>query len=235
MIMEYNTKTLCKKIDDYFAGIISRTSLGEWAKSAYYDLLKGGYIECEKIAIYPFLKIISTFHIEENEKADTYPCSEKNVKMIQNILHGNRNFIFSVETSIPDLIYSKVGEGSLLNTEKRELFSNLRDMLMRYIEQKCALSNELISYVKYILRLNHGNTLVLDMLEEYILSLLSFLFNDCSNELGLSKVLRLYAQKPTQNIIAERLITCLDCYIGRRNFQVLVYFENGKPNTSIAI
>lgn len=232
--MEYNTETLRKMTDDYFAGKLSRTALGEWAKSAYYDLLKGGYLEREKIVIYPFLKVISTFHVEENEKDDTYPCAEESVKTIQDILHGRRNFNFSVEVSIPDLIYSEIGK-RLFDTDKREAYSNLRDMLARNLEQKQELSRELAAHVEYILRLNHGDTLILDMLEETVLGLLRFLFEDCSNELGLSKELRLYAQKPRQNIIAERLITYLDCYTGRRDFQILVAFENGRPNLAIAV
>ena len=58
--MEYDAKILLQRIDDYFTGIISKTDLGKWANKAYYDILKGGYVENEKIVIYPFVKVIST-------------------------------------------------------------------------------------------------------------------------------------------------------------------------------
>ena len=49
MVMEYNTKELMEKIDRYFEGELSKDDLGRWTERAYYDLLKGGYVENEKI------------------------------------------------------------------------------------------------------------------------------------------------------------------------------------------
>lgn len=46
--MEYDINKLRKKLNSYFLGEISKQNLGEWAGKAYYDLLKGGYIECKK-------------------------------------------------------------------------------------------------------------------------------------------------------------------------------------------
>lgn len=228
--MEYNAKKLLKKIDDYFAGAISRAALGEWANRAYYDLLKGGYIENEKIVIYPFIKVISTFHLRENDKDDIYPCTEENVKIIQDILHGKRNFDFAVEISIPIQTYSMFKENHYFDEERREIYSKLRDVLVCYFEQKYAISDEMAKQVEAVMCLKHRDEVVLDLLEEYILRFLKVLFKNNFTELGLQKSLKLYAKKSKQNIIADRLISYLDCYIGNRNFQLLITFKDGKSN-----
>ena len=224
--MEYNAKELLEKIDNYFAGEISKTDLGEWANKAYYDLLKGGYVENEKIVIYPFVKVISTFHLKENDKDDIYPCTEENVKMIQDILHGKKNFDFTVEMSIPIMFK----ERDYFDEERRETFSKLRNILKCYFEQGDVFSDEVAVQVEAVMCLKHKNKVVLDLLEEHILRFLKVLFKNSSGELGLQKNLKLYAQKPGQNIIAERLINYLDCYIGNRNFQLLITYTDGESS-----
>ena len=232
--MEYNAKELLEKIDNYFAGVISKTDLGEWANKAYYDLLKGGYIENEKIVIYPFVKVISTFHLKENDKDDIYPCTEENVKIIQDILHGKKNFDFTVEMSIPIQVYSMFKERDYFDEERREIFSKLRNILICYFEQGDVFSDEVAAQVEAVMCLKHQNKVVLDLLEEHILRFLKVLFKNSSGELGLQKNLKLYAQKPGQNIIAERLINYLDCYIGNRNFQLLITYTDGESSIFMA-
>lgn len=233
--MEYNAKKLLKKIDDYFAGVISKADLGEWANSAYYDLLKGGYVENEKIVIYPFIKVISTFHLKENDKDDIYPCTEENVKMIQDILHGKKNFDFAVEMSIPIQIYSMFKEEHYFDEERREIFLKLRNMLVCYFEKGDVSGDEIAAQIESVMCLNHQDKVVLDLLEEDVIGFLKVLFQNSSAELGLQKNLKLYAQKPERNIIAERLISYLDCYIGNRNFQLLIAYKDGKSDIFIAV
>ena len=235
MKMEYNAKMLIEKIDDYFAGAISKNNLGEWASSAYYDLLKGGYVENEKIVIYPFIKIISTFHLRENDKDDFYPCTEENVKMIQEILHGKMNFDFAVEMSFPVQTYSMFKERHYFDAERREIFSKLRNMLVCYFEQGDVLSDEISTQIESVMCIKHQDKVVFDLLEEYVLRFLNVLFKNSSADLGLQKNMKLYAQKSEQNIIAERLISYLDCYIGNRNFQLLVAYKDGESNIFLAV
>ena len=75
--MKFDVHELQAKLDYYFTGKLSKRELGEWANKAYYDILKGGYIEIEKVTIYPLLKILSTFHLEVDERIDIYPCTEE--------------------------------------------------------------------------------------------------------------------------------------------------------------
>lgn len=233
--MEYNAKRLLKKVDDYFAGTISKADLGKWANSAYYDLLRGGYIENEKISIYPFIKTISTFHIRKNDKEDIYPCTEDSVKMTRDILEGKRDFDFSVEISIPIQVYSMFKENPYFDTERHAFFSELRNLLVCYFEQKHSISDKIATQIESILCLERQNKIVLDLLEEYIRRFLSIFFGDGSAELELQKNLKLYVQRSEKNRIAERVIDYLDCYLGNRSFQLLIAYKRGESSILVTV
>ena len=228
-------KKLREKIDRYFEGGLSKDDLGGWANRAYYDLLKGGYVENEKIVVYPFVKVISTFHLSENDKDDFYPCVEENVKMIHDILHGRRDFDFAVEISIPIQVYSMFKERDYFDKERREIFLKLRNLLVCYFEQDSVFNDETAAQIEEVMSLQQRDKIVLDTLEKYIFRFLKYLFKNCSNELGLKRNLKLYAQKSEQNIIAERLISYLDCYVGKRNFEMFISYTGGKPDFIIVV
>lgn len=233
--MEFNANELMKKIDDYFAGKITKTDLGNWVNKAYYDLLKGGYIENEKIVIYPFLKVISTFHLKENDKADEYPCTEENVKTVQNILHGEITFDFNIEMSIPVQAYTMFKENRYFNKERRETFLKFQSTLVQYFEKGCVFSDEMITQLDRIMHLEYQDKTVLGLLEEHIFKYLRVLFKISSVEIGEQKNLKLYAKETESNLIAENLLKYLDCYIGNKNFQLLISFKNGLPSTFIVV
>lgn len=233
--MECNAKMLSNKIDEYFAGAITKSELGEWANRAYYDLLKGDYIEVDKIVIYPFVKAISTFHVKENDKDDCYPCSEEDVKAVQDILHGKKDFDFVVEVSLPVQTYSMFEKNQCFDEERRDIFSGLRDMLISYSEQGYSPDREMEMRIKSVMPLKHQDKVILGLLEEHILFFMRILFSEKPAGLEIQNHLKLYAQKSEQNIMMERLIRYLDCYIGSRNFQLLVAYKDGKPQITIDV
>ena len=47
--MEFEIDDIKKNVNSYFLGNLSKEELGKWAKIAYYDLLKGEYLEIKKI------------------------------------------------------------------------------------------------------------------------------------------------------------------------------------------
>ena len=233
--MECDAKILLQRVDDYFTGTISKTDLGKWASKAYYDILKGGYVENEKIVIYPFVKVISTFHVTENDIEDIYPCTEENVATIQAILHGKRNYDFAVEMSVPIQIYSMFKENPYFNIERREIFLKLRNIMAEYLGQRYEHRNEMDALIERAICLKHRNETVLDFLEESICRYLTVLFKNASAELGLQENMKLYAQKSEKNIVEKRLISYLDSYIGNRNFLLLIAYREGKSNIIIDV
>ena len=68
--MEFGLFEFSDQLNKYFRGELTKNELGMWGEKAFYDLLKGGYIENKKIVLYPFLKTVSKFHIEENDAED---------------------------------------------------------------------------------------------------------------------------------------------------------------------
>lgn len=224
--MEYNIKKLRKKLKSYFSGELSKQNLGKWADRAYYDLLKGGYIECKKIIIYPFLKTIATFHIKENDKMDIFPCSEKEVKKILDILCGKINFDFIVQISIPIQVYSMFKDQKYLDKERYYLFFNLRNLIIQY--DKIQIKNDLKIQIKKVMHLKCQKGTLLGILESRICQYLKLLF-------GKETIYKLYVQKSNNNVLYEKLISYLDCYIGNRTFYLFVTFINGKADYFIDV
>ena len=102
-----DSELLKEKINLYFGGKIKKYDLGLWAMEAYYELMKGDYIEIEKLKIYHFLKMISTIHTEADDIADEYPCSEDTVWNIGKILEGKKDKHYTFNIKIAKCIYQK--------------------------------------------------------------------------------------------------------------------------------
>ncbi len=83
--MEFNCNELKNKVSSYCSHKLSKQELGRWASEAYYDLLRGGYLETEKVTLYSFLKVLSQIHIPCCEKDDIYPSEENDVHKSPNI------------------------------------------------------------------------------------------------------------------------------------------------------
>lgn len=167
--MVYDINELRSRVDDYLHGTLSQTDLGKWAENAYYDLLKGGYMEIKKIALYPFQKTLSSIHIPPNDVKDIYPCAEKDVIDIQRILHGQRVFDFHVEMAIPPQVYTMFSEKQYFDTEKRK------------------------------------------------------------------NVSKLYPIKTGQDTLINKLVEYLDCYIGVRNFNIVISYRDGEPDMLLIV
>lgn len=231
--MEYGVKEIKKKVEGYFEGINSKEELGKWAKEAYLDLLKGGYIESEKIVLYPFIKTISRFHIEINEIEEQYPCSEKDIQSIYDILRGKEDFGFQVEVSIPSQIYTMFGENAYLNVNKRKEIVEIREKVLNYIQE----GKELFDLYKQIIsqsKIEKKET-IQDMLEEQIFKISMALFEKKENQIYRKKELRLYPQKTDRVCMLEKLIEHFDCYLGKRNFSVLVIYRKGMPEIALFV
>lgn len=235
--MEFDAKTLKEKLNCYFKGEITQGDLGEWANKAYYDILKGGYIETKKIVIYPFLKTISTFHVEENDKEDVFPCSEEEVKKVGDILNGIIDFEFDVEISVPFQVYNMFKEKQYYDAKRREIFVKLRSEIIQCFERSCKISNEMAIQLKKIIHIDSQNRTIQDMLENHIFLLVKNLFKDnfidtCDEE---QFDFKLFAQKSNGDLIFKRLIDYLDSYIGNRNFYLFISYKRGIPDIFLLV
>ena len=235
-MMEYDLIELKEKIDNYFTGIISKTELGKWASYAYYDLLKGGYVECEKIVLYPFLKEISTFHLEENDIEDIYPCSEESVKTIQDIVSGKQNFDFDIQTSLSGNVYDMFRERLYFEQERRNVFLEMREAMAHCFETNGISKDCAILYLEKITCMERQENTIQGLLEQHIFRLLKAIIDNETAETSGKTKFKLFAQKSEQNnLIEERLLKYLDSYIGNKNFHLLVSYKNGEPNILLIV
>ena len=147
--MEFDYKELKNKINLYFYGNISKKELGEWSKVAYYDVLRGNYIVLNKISIYPFIKKISTFHINNNDIKDEFCCLDEEVRDIQKILNGERNDSYIINMRIPLNIYYMFPENKFLNKEKRAQYVELKNILCKLLENNNLSKSDINKCIKF--------------------------------------------------------------------------------------
>lgn len=231
--MKYGIMEFREQVNGFFNRTVSRKELGEWAQRAYYDLLKGAYIEKEKIVLYPFLKTVSQFHIKEDDIRDVYPCTERDVKNVQNILLGKECCAFQVEMAIPVKVRTMFYENVYFNQEKFEMFKKLRNEMHIYDASKA--NRDAISYMRSFLYEKNKNETVLDLLQENIVKLYKVLYDTQYLKVGINTQMKLYVQNSMNNLIYEKLQNYLDCYIGNRSFYVLVSYISGIPDLSLLI
>ena len=169
--MRYNLAALNEQIDMYFSKKISSDELGQWAKTAYYDLLKGGYIEVDKLYSYPFIKEVTSLYSCSNEKEDSAFCKDKRLIEIQNVLKHQEDYIFSVTVRLPELPYKFLDDRISLNEEKRALFLNLQLENLQSMSRGSNLalsdlSEGEVKAVERIFLLNPNSVTLFDLVEE---------------------------------------------------------------------
>lgn len=233
--MKYDINELREKIDSYFLGTLSKEELGRWAEKAYYDLLKGGYIEQKKIELYPFLKTISQFYIENNDIEDKYPCSEEEVEYIRKILYGKEEFDFQIETAIPVQIYNFDVNQEYWNITKREIFIELRNAITLWNGDEKKGEKELCEQLKQLCDMPLLNNTIQDILQNNIIRICKSIFDIHTSGVKQKKYMKLYANGISQESLVIKLLEYLDCYIGNRNFNVLVSYKAGLPDLFLLV
>lgn len=233
--MKFDVHGLQAKLDYYFTGKISKRELGEWANKAYYDILKGGYVEIEKVTIYPLLKILSTFHLEADDRNDIYPCTEEKVKEIQEIVNGKIDIDFDIEMSVPEQVYNMFKERAYYDKERREIFVKLRSIIACILKQGGIINEDMVKQLEIIRCLDFQNQTVQGILEKYIFSMGRILLeNGIINENSKERY-KLYAKKSDENAIIKKMLDYLDSYIGNNNFHLIVSFKKGVPDIFIIV
>lgn len=236
--MEYDLQNLQKKIIKYFAGELSKKDLGVWCEKAEFDLLKGGYfLEVRKIALIPFLKTISKFHIERNDLADEYPCTEEEVKEIQSILNGEKTFCYQMEMGISAYVYERFPENSNFDVKKRDLFAEIKEEVLAYQDMvEISFSeSKILGFIHSFSPIKGELETVQGMLEKEIWKLCMVLFDKDSVELERKSLTIMYPVEKRRDRGVEKLIEYLDCYLGNRNFNVVLTLEEGEAEVVLLV
>lgn len=229
--MEINKEILLDKIDFYRSNKISRNELGEWAKEAYYDLMKGEYIEIEKISLYHFLREISLFHIEANDITGEYPCSEERIFEIGEIVAGRKNTQYT--------FYAKISKLVLLNNFqiRYNKFKKMQEMICILNSEKIPL--EILCFFKeYVNQDTNEIQTLIDLFEAHIRGILieNIDFGE-SSVFDYCRSLRIYAGDVTIDRITfiTNLKKLLECILGERGFGISILYNKGIPNTILVL
>ena len=222
--MKYNASILRDYLNKYFAGEVTKEEMGEWARNAYYEFLMGGAISIEKIAVYPFVKVLSALNVVENDVADVFPCSSEEVERIHNVLSGMQEEIFNINFRIPWNINWQCNQ---LNYEKREQYCILKQILLKY-QNENELSKEDKSKCLQLCACKEEKGTIMALLASYIKACVSRIveveeIDYLSSNLGLFG-----SAAPTQEHIVVKLLNRIDEYIGEKDLNISILYVNGE-------
>lgn len=221
--MTIDSGLLREKINLYFGGEINKRDLGLWAMEAYYELMKGEYIELEKLKIYHFLRIISTIHTEANEIADEYPCSEDAVWNIGEILGGKKDKHYTFNIRIAKSIYQKEQYKC-----KLEKFLKLKEILERCDRDEAPLlaMNMLVDYANSDFK--NFDTLI-DLLELNIKNIIleNFDFEEGKFDFRQSVGIYVGGSDINKNNFLMNLKKLLNCVMGESYFRIVMVYKKG--------
>ena len=222
--MLVNAKQLEQKIDQYYHKIITKYELGLWSMQAYYELMKGEYIEIDKLQIYHFLRTISTFHQIPNDIADEYPCTEEEVLNMKEILCGKRDINYTFNIKISKNIYQNQNyKTRYMSFEK--LQKNIEQLSLDNIPP--SIPDEWIEYINEDIK--EVQTLI-DLLECHIKGIIT-------ENIDLRQSVGIYvggANINKQNFIPN-LKKLLDCIMGNIFFRVSIVYTKGTPHLSLLL
>lgn len=229
--MEYCLEMVKKKVNGYLDGSLSKEALGKWGKSAYYDLLRGGYLKKDKIILYPFIKTISQVNIKTEEENDIYPASRSDIEFVQSVVSGAVSYCFQVEISVPKLLYS-MPENDFLSVGRYEKMLAAKAAVENYIRSD-NMAGALTDSIEQIKNTEKTAETILDLLQNQIVMLgLSLL--DCRQKKAKPR-LSLYPQQAHKNAGVEKLLQYLKCFTGEETFIAVVSYKNGEPNMSVIV
>lgn len=229
--MEYCLKTVKEMVNGYLDESLSKEAVGKWGRSAYYDLLRGGYVKKDKIILYPFIKIISQVDVKADEKNDVYPASKSDIEFVQSVISGAVSYCFQVEISIPKLLYS-IPENNYLEAGKFEEIFAVKTAVEDYIRNENMIG-ALVDSIGKIMDSEKKSVTILDDLQSQIVMLGRSLLD---RRLRRAKPhLALYPKRADKNLGVEKLLKYLKCFTGEETFIVVVSYKSGKANMSVIV
>lgn len=232
--MNYNIFDIRFKLEQYYNGQLSREELGSWNSNAYYDLLRGGYVELSKIQLYPFIKKLSTFRIKENDQEDKYPCSEEEVINIWDILMGRENYEFNVEIALPPQIYSMFSQSPYMDLERLKRFSDFKNIVEASLERGTGQDVDFDTLIKIysLISTRKQKSTVFDLLEKGIKNNIEVYL--CRMK-EMTEGYQLYTKGISTIELIKRMMRYLECYVGERSFHLFISYNDGKVDIDIQI
>ena len=231
-IMYDEIKNLKVILENYFAGKISKVEIGNWAKKEYYKILLGEFVILEKLAIYKFVRKLSTIHNEPNDAKDEFPITNEECNEIYNILSGQKDAVFSGKIKLHKNIYKNLG----LN-EQLAFYLEIKEMIISFYDSEDVTQIKKDKYEKFIKPEKRDIDSVIDILQTRISEKLGYWLGDIFQEHIVKEEFWLYINKDdiTREGELKRLLNLLDCIIGDSYFEVSIIYDKGICHFAIEV
>lgn len=228
--MDFDICELNKRVVYEQNGNLNKRELGSWSEKAYYDLLKGGFLEIKKLVLFPFLKVLSRVHIENNDRLDEYASSEEDIEFIRKVLKGYEKYTFAIEIGTPIEMYDFFSESQNFDEARYRIYKVLETELRKTDYNKW----DIREIASKILGLERRTELLFDYLEQKINEMLNVIISDTGNS-SFYKEYNLCVKNAERNRLYNQLEKYVRCRVGECNFTVLVCFEKGEPSVNYYI
>lgn len=224
--MKYNLEEIKILLNDFVHQKISKTELGTWAKLVYDDLLKGGYLEIDKLKCYPFVKVISTVHVEEDDVKGVYPCEMDEILAIRAILNGNMSKTYSIKVGLP---WKLTTVNKRLYESKKQVYENIGRILISYSDGENIDDKDVIA-LRHVLTLKEEKENTIQyFVDSRIKSYIKDNINWDDNSMDIKQGLWLYAiGRPNPKELQKEVLKYLEFYTGRGNIGVEIFYDKGK-------
>lgn len=230
--MVINTEVLKQKINLYCNKEIEKEDLGLWAMEAYYALMRGEYIDIEKLKIYHFLRTISTFHMRPNDITGEYPCTENDVLEIKEILSGKReaNYTFNIR------IYKNIYQCEKYKY-KFDNFVRLRGIIDEINVNKSIESWIIDELIDYVNQKDSNIQTIIDFLEENIRCIIAENIDLDERLLDFRQSVGIYigGSEINKQFFIPNLKKLFDCVMGEMGFRISIIYRNGTANISFLL
>lgn len=237
--MNADKNILVKKIGSYLKQEITRRTLGRWAESAYFDLLRGEYIENDKLALYPFVKIMADTYVATQEKtAETWGIEDQ-LKEFVNILKGKKEYDFKIQTRLPKDRNASYCNSPMFDMERLQEFEEVRKTILNYIHEKEIAPREIVRLRNLFYTPQERPNSIYTLLEQNMALIIKSLFDIRENDIEITLERKadfsIYAAKEHQKELIDKLLLYLDCYLGEKYFYVMGTYRKGKTALTILV
>ena len=106
---------------DFYNEELDEEEFRKYINKLYFDILRGGFVETDKLVIYPLLKMMFKLFDEDFNKSDVR--DEKDY--IYDIFKGRKDVYFNVMITLPEELFERDPDDLMFDYQKRLLMDDL--------------------------------------------------------------------------------------------------------------
>ena len=198
---------------DFYNEELDEEKFRKYINKLYFDILRGGFVDTDKLIIYPLLKMMLKLFDEDCDKSDIQ--DEKDY--INDVFKGEKDIYFNVMITLPEELFERDPDDLMFDFQKRLLMDALYHKLKEC--ESDFLRSQHIDLFMYEFNKFPKEKTIFEKLENRIIAILQSIYDDTF--LGKS-TLELYPSSNDETGIFNVLYEYLEFYLGIKSFPVLV-------------